>query len=285
MLELRTALIALAVCAAFNLGTQALAAAGQPSQNEAAKPASQVDHGTLVIKAPEDMKNDEARPQEHAGKAPAPSDGGIASTDRRDSQGAGGPMEGRNSARDFRDDQRSAEDGRLGPDERMAPPPQAMARDWREAPRGMMDGGQMDDRFGSAGRMGPPPQDMARNWREAPRGMMDGGRMDGRFGPAGRMGPPPGRGYGMGPDPRMGPQAGRGMDPRFGRMPRGMGPDPRMQRGGPECQQHGWRGQDCPQYGWRGGDRSMSMPPQMRRPDGPEDDYGVRMLPPAGYGR
>ena len=298
MHDFKTALIALTVCAAFNLGTQALAAATQPAPDDGGEAAKAPDHGTLVIRPQGD--------QQDLGANANAADEGMNAADQRGKdfrsgkpdqvqngdRGAQPTMEDRRNAGDRRPMDGYGPDQRMGQDPRMGPPPErGMAQGWREGQ------GRMDGRYAPGTRMGPPPErGMDSAYREGPRGMAG----DGRYGPDPRMGHPRGRGYaqdwngprrGMmdgrmpgrqGPDPRMGPPQMRGY---------GMGPDPRMgpppARGrgmdyGPDCQQYGmdWRHNGCP--------RQDSPMPRGRMPmhDGdPEGGYGVRMLPPAPQGR
>lgn len=252
MHEFKTALIALAVCAAFNLGTQALAAATQPGPGDGGEAAKAPDHGTLMIRPQGDEKQDAAALGAKGSAAP----GGINAQAHSD--------------RAFRPD---------GPDQdqygqRGAQPPMEAGRNTDD--RRPMDGYAPDQRMGSDPRMGPPPErGMAQGWREGLRGM-DGGRMTGRPDPDPRMGPPPGRGYGIGPDPRMGPPS-QGMGFEGGRT---MDPDPRM--GPPPMRRHGmdWRNENCPKQ-----DRPMPRGRMPMQAGGPVGNYGVRMLPPAPQGR
>lgn len=283
MHEFKTALIALAVCAAFNLGTQALAAATQPRPGDGGEAAKAPDHGTLVIRPQGDEKQDAAalgakgnaapggmNAQAHSDRAFRP-DG--PDQDQYGQRGAQPPMEaGRNT------DDRCPMDGyaqnqRMGSDPRMGPPPErGMHNAYREGPRGMTG----DGRFGHDPSMGSPRErGYAQDWDAPRRGMTDG-RMTGRPGPDPRMGPPPGRGYGIGPDPRMGPPS-QGMGFEGGRA---MDPDPRM--GPPPMHRHGmdWRNENCPRQ-----DRPVPRGRMPMQDGGPDGNYGVRMLPPAPQGR
>lgn len=288
MHDFKTALIALAVCAAFNLGTQALAAATQPAPDDGGEAAKAPDHGTLVIRPQGD--------QQDLGANANAADKGMNAADQRGKdfrpgkpdqvqngdRGAQPTMEDRRNAEDRRPMESYGPDQRMEPDPRMGPPPErGMAQGWREGQD------RMAGRYAPGRRMGPPPErGMGGDDRygpdprmDAPRGrgyvrdfdaprrsMMDG-RMTGPQDPDPHMGPPQGRGYGMDPDRRMGPPPMRG----YGRDK------------GPACQQYGMdrRAEDCP-----GRDRFMDQRGRMPRQDGgPEGNYGVRMLPPANQGR
>ncbi|MGN0909096.1 MAG: hypothetical protein ACI4NA_05700 [Succinivibrio sp.] len=256
MLELKTALIALAVCAAFNLGTQALAAAGQdPAPASDAKPQ---DHGTLVIRVPGGQNKDEAAPDggrtapaaareeasaKDGAKDPAYQDGGRASTPDQRMEGALRDPDGASYGRAQGYGRGSWDDG---PDQRMLPPPppgRGMDGSWR-GPRDMADARRWGcgcPSFSEDRRMDPPQGRMDDGWR-GPADMMDGRMRDGYgqdMGPGRRMGPP---GYRMDDDRR----APAGMT--YGRMRDGYGQD-------------------------MGPGRRMGPPPS--------GDYGVRMLPPA----